>query len=834
MAQKKYEHFFLNNQAEALAYKSKKQRGSEWRLPPRDRIPHAQRLLSQFDTLWASEGSFKAQRQALSIKVRGGAYVQFTSGVDADLLTKSLEDVSQGIRLLNIKQEQDGKVVKATVYVPAGKENYFVKKIERYRTEETKTGKPKNANLVNSIEDIQGALLEALWTDPVERIPAVSTPSWVECWLRISDDGELQKKEINDFVALLQENRLESKPNYLIFPERAVLLINASKTQLSQLLSSCDILAEFRIGQEACGFWVNEGNKGQSEWVEDLLSRLQISTSNVKVCILDSGVNQGHKLLEPVLVPEDCLSVDPLWGSDDHESRSGHGTLMAGVIAYGELEQALLSTEKINVSHKLCSVKILPRVGRNKKELYGDITKQAISRAEIRNPDLFVLYCMAVTTSEDIDRGRPSSWSGAIDELAYGNGKKQRLILISAGNVEETDWPNYPASNLVTSVQNPAQSWNALTVGAFTEKSATTDPKFLSATPVAPSGALSPFSTTSRVWARKWPIKPEVVFEGGNLLKESSGDLYPHEDLSVLSTSKDLLQRQFDVFNATSAATAQASWFAAQIAVRYPTAWPETIRGLMAHSSEWSPAMVRQAGNGLQTRSDYAELMRVFGYGKPNLSKALYSSESAFTMVLQESIQPFEKVGSNFKMKDMHFYKLPWPKDVLLALGEMNIRLRATLSYFIQPGVGEIGWKDKYRYQSYGLRFDLNDSTEDEETFKKRINIAVRAEDEDASYSSGSARWIIGDKNRRVGSLHSDIWEGTAAQMASCNMMAVYPIIGWWRERHNLHRANSKARYSLIVSLETPPIDTDIYSVVAAAVRVPVEVQVGTNGRANP
>lgn len=824
MANKRYSHLFINNLAEPIGYKPKAERFKP-SIPTRDdRVSHAQRLIKKFDALWKNE---QDRRQAHALKARSGAYVEFTSNVGHDLLTKSLENIQQGIRLLNIR-EVDNEI-KATVYIPAGKERYFINKINDYENIDTRTGKPKNANLVNSIEDIGSALLESLWTDPLDLIPALNNKAWVECWLRISDDEKKQKEEINDFIAVLQESQIEAKSNCLVFPERAVVLINASREQLTHLIMICDILAEFRIGQETCSFWINEGNKDQTEWVNDLLSRLQISSSNIKVCLLDSGVNNGHRLLHPVLDTQDCLTVNPVWGTDDHESGCGHGTLMAGIIAYGNLEQALLTSGTISISHKLCSVKIVPRPNQNPtpKELWGDITKQAISRSEIQNPDKLILYCLAYTSSSDIDRGRPSSWSAAIDELAYAEGKKQRMLIISAGNLEgDEKWLRYPNSNLLSSVQNPAQSWNALTIGAYTEKCTISDPMFRDSQIVAPPGGLSPFSTTSQVWTSKWPIKPEVVFEGGNLFINSDGHRYEHDDLSILSTSKNIQVRQFGSINATSAAAAQAAWFASQIALKYPAAWPETIRGLIVHSAKWNDMMIRQIGNGLRNKRDYQNLIRVFGYGKPDLITALYSSESAFTMILQEYIQPFEKSGSTPKMKDMHYYKLPWPKDVLLALGELNIRLRITLSYFIQPGVGEIGWKDKYRYQSYGLRFDLNNENEDEDTFKKRINIAVREEDEEIENNSGSDRWQIGVNNRKVGSLHSDIWEGTAAQMALCNMIAVYPIIGWWRERHNLRKENTKARYSLIVSLETPQIETDIYSVVESMIKIPVEIPI--------
>jgi hypothetical protein len=236
--------------------------------------------------------------------------------------------------------------------------------------------------------------------------------------------------------------------------------------------------------------------------------------------------------------------------------------------------------------------------------------------------------------------------------------------------------------------------------------------------------------------------------------------------------------------------------------------------------------MIDQANNGLRNKEDIQNLLRVFGYGKPDLDKALHSNENAFTIILQEELQPFEKNGSNYKMKDMHFYTLPWPQELLLALGEIKVKLRITLSYFVEPGVGEIGWKDKYRYQSYGLRFDLNNTNEDEETLKKRINIAIREEDEDIENNSGSGRWKYGDKIRRKGSLHTDIWEVNAAQVSECNKIAVFPVIGWWRERHNLKKYNTKTRYSLIISLETPTIEQDIFLEVIAKLKIPVEIPV--------
>jgi hypothetical protein len=125
----------------------------------------------------------------------------------------------------------------------------------------------------------------------------------------------------------------------------------------------------------------------------------------------------------------------------------------------------------VELTHRLESVKILPDRGGNVPELYGHITATAISRAEITAPERPWAICLAVTGVGDHWRGRPSSWSATLDDLAYGNGTDQRLIVVSAGNIRETlPAAEYLDRNDVSPIESPAQAWNVLTVGACTEK----------------------------------------------------------------------------------------------------------------------------------------------------------------------------------------------------------------------------------------------------------------------------------------------------------------------------------------------------------------------------
>lgn len=835
--EEQYEHLFLIGKVLSEKYTQPSRFCKQPTIPKRNRDLQSKKLLAKFENIWNSEKNLIQQRSAVNIPTKEGTYLSFTSGINSDLITKSLESISKGIRLLNIKEEfleDEKKQIKATVYVPNRMKGFFINKIIDYQNKNLKSGKPKNSNLVNSIEDVSQALLESLWTDKIQFIPDETSKKWCEAWLNIDSKKETDL-QLEQFISTLTNIDIEYKSNTVMFPERAVFLINSNRNQLVELMIQSDLLAEFRSGQETAGFWMNETSVEQQEWVENLINRLDIKEdSNVKVCILDTGVNNGHQLIKPILSQGDMLTVNQLWGTNDHASINGHGTLMAGLVGYGNLEILLSSQGRLSITHSLCSVKSLPPSNQQKTpiELWGDIISQAISRAELQNPDNVLLFCIAFTSKDDMNQGRPSSWSGSIDNLAYGDGDNQRLIIISSGNLfEDKSWLNYPESNFVSSVENPAQSWNAISVGAFTEKILVNDVRFNNHVAIASEGELSPYSTTSLIWEKKWPIKPDIVFEGGNLLKSPDNTIASHPDLDILSTSKNFNIKPFDTFCATSAATAIASWFAAKIAYKYPNMWAETIRGLMIHSASWNKAMLDQMEVNSNNKSKYRKLMQVFGYGCPDLNKALFSSESSFTLIAQEIIQPYKykKKEGNIKTQpetnEIHFFELPWPKDVLLSMENIDVKLRITLSYFIEPGAGEIGWLDKYRYQSYGLRFDLNNIRETELEFKKRINREARDKNDIINSNSGSERWTIGSNNRNNGSIHSDIWEGTASDLATCNLLAVFPVIGWWRERNHLGKVENKTRYSLIVSLETPAQDVQLYTTVKNIIEIPIEIR---------
>ncbi len=767
--------------------------------------------------------------QAAAYSTPSGVYLEFESAPNVDWKVESLEDRRVGIRLLNVRIQKEGnqETQRATVYLPRSKSAHFLNKIEEYRDQNTARAKPKNEPLVACIEDIRGALLEALWTGDIARLPQQDA-KWVEVWL--SSESQEIIESFRQTLAVIGIPEHQSHP-VLKFPELSVLLVRANREQLSKLLHISDNLAEFRLACNPPNIFVDMPNREQAARVTSLQKRTTYDdTGNVSICILDTGINSGHPLLAPVLPESDVQAVRPHWGIDDHD---GHGTNMAGIAIYGDLQSVLESPNAIELRHKLESVKILPRGQEvNESEAWGVVTKDGIDMAEKQNPHRRRVVCMAVGSASPLDGGKPTSWSAQIDNLASeAPDNAHRLIVVSAGNADVSQNYRYPTDNLTDEILDPAQSWNALTVGAFTNKIIIEDSKLEGYHPLAPSGGLSPYSTTSLTWAsNRWPIKPEILLEGGNLALDPAGNVVNVDDLMLLTTSRDvnsIAPRHFGLFNATSAATAQASHLAAQIYAEYPEAWPETVRGLLVHSAEWTNTMKHQFLT-QENRTGYRKLLRTCGYGIPNLNSALHCMRNRLTLVSQEAIQPFKLKDNNGAMNELHSYELPWPHDILLELAETEVKMRVTLSYFVEPSPGEKGRNNRYRYASHGLRFELNDPNETAPQFMSRVNKQVREEEDgNPETSAPSNHWLLG-KQRDVGSIHSDIWTGTAAALATSNLLVVRPSIGWWRERKHLGKCTSSTRYSLIVSIETPTTEVDIYTPVRnlIATQIPIEVQI--------
>ncbi|HKY34438.1 MAG TPA: S8 family peptidase [Polyangiaceae bacterium] len=781
-----------------------------------DRARHGNELKKQLQDVAAQLAARGQQALPAGVEAPRGFYLEFESPPGFKLEVESLEYLRSGIELIATRRTENRDW--ATVYVPEGKISFFVRRVERYLTENNlKSGTPKHRSVIESIANIRLAVAESFWTDDLDELPQPSVRSWWEVWLRGDHDETLSR-----FRSQAKVMGVTVGDRHLIFPERTVILAYGTLDQFAASLEFLDTLAELRKAGDVGSFFTRQKPTEQAAWARDLLARVKAPSEDaVAVCILDTGTNSGHMLLSPALAATDMHACKPQWGVADHD---GHGTEMAGIALYGDLRAALVTSGPIELTHRLESVKILPPPpAQNRRDLYGAVTAEGIGYAELGAPERLRVIAMAITATETRDRGQPTSWSAAVDDLCAGVGdEERRLFFVSAGNLVEDAGLTFRSQNETESIHDPAQAWNAVTVGGFTDRVQIDEPSFAGWSCVAQRGDLAPTSTTSCLWQSQWPIKPEIVMEGGNMALSPSGKEADFTDsLSLISTYFRPQERQFTATGDTSAATAAAARVAALVRQHYPDLWPETVRALLVDSAEWTPRMKAEVAN-----ADGAEqverLIRCFGYGSPDLERALWSASNAVALVVQDELQPFSGPKSN----EMHLHQLPWPKAALTMLGAMEVELRVTLSYFVEPNPARRGWRKRHRYASHGLRFAVQKPTESLAKFRKRVNGAARDEQDTDAGTGDRDGWLINADLRGKGSLHHDRWTGTAADLATRSNIAIHPVIGWWRERVGLGRSESRARYALVVSIRTPPSTVDIYQPIEALVQVPQRIRV--------
>jgi hypothetical protein len=91
----------------------------------------------------------------------------------------------------------------------------------------------------------------------------------------------------------------------------------------------------------------------------------------------------------------------------------------------------------------------------------------------------------------------------------------------------------------------------------------------------------------------------------------------------------------------------------------------------------------------------------------------------------------------------------------------------------------------------------------------------------DASYEQeGNEEWVLGNQIRDKGSIHKDLWIGPAVELARRKKIAIYPVGGWWKTRKKHQRYDHDVRYSLVMTIDAPSEETDIYTPVLNEISV--------------
>ncbi|MBE0560608.1 MAG: S8 family serine peptidase [Ochrobactrum anthropi] len=735
-----------------------------------------------------------------------------TSGLDASDLT--LLRVEPALPAVN-------QPARATVFATDEGLVKLRRKVEDFAEKDRKSGRPYNADLVQSIGAIVEAGLRALWRSPPQRFPNPDGAVPWEVWL--------DKEQAPAFIAGAAEFGVVVGADRLEFPEDLVVIATATRDALALAVRRLAGVRALASPTVTADYFDAMDPDEQADWVDDLVGRTtyQAGANPGYVTLLDRGVSRAHPLIAPALAVADRHAANPAWGIEDVV---GHGTQLGGLALFGDLAPVLQSMLPIQVRHRLESAKIIPDAGHNPHHLLGSVTRDGIDAVETAGLRRRT-FALASTTVDDTPHdGAPTSWSSELDQLAAGVSgrvKTPRLLLVSAGNSDQSRFGN---SNYLTvcdhpdnEIESPAQAWNPICVGAYTEKNVL--PLGEPGAPLAPFGDLAPSSRTAS-WSSHWPIKPDVVMEGGNWVINGPPPPMKHPALSVLTTDRQYSVRSFTTVGETSAATALAANAITELWSDYPELWPETIRALFVSSARWTPQM-RSHLPPNPGKGHYGLLFRRYGYGVPDMERARRSASNALTLIVQDSITPFRQSESgapDHVHNEMRLFELPWPVEALRALVAHPVSLRVALSTYVAPNPSEPARGSKFRYASHNLRFKLNRPNEDRPAFIARIS-KVDEEPEGPSVDENDG-WAFGRNRRDVGSLQIDELFCPASDLARRNLLAVHPVAGWWKTRAVPDPNERSVRFALIVEIDAGEVNAELYAEVQAAIEASNVAQV--------
>ncbi len=791
-------------------------RGGEIRLPPRHAKKHGARLIEQLDAIL---GRVQQRPQGQRDPEASRELVAVEPKETYELAPAPLGDAARDVHVLGVTEAgtalldaKDAELV------------HLRRKIEAYADDSkvTDKGARKNAPAIAPIEEIRLAA-EADLVGP--RLVASSLGPNARRWFEVACRGGARFPGDSD-VSRGQMHRQLGKlnlpvPQEFVATEQIVFFVRLTLDQLRVVVGAVDCIQEFDLAPPDVRDWLLYNDQPAKDIRAFALKAPPGDAPSV--VLLDTGIASGHPMLSKAILA--AGSVVP--GDTSAEDMHGHGTQMAGVALLGDGVGLAVESGGATAPHWLNSVRLLraPAKGSAAEENRGywpQLTMDAVAKAEQQDPMKSRPRVFAIATSYGIDIIEPTYWSHAVDRLAFNEGKG-RLICVAIGNADVTDVrliEGYPTLNLEQKVQEPAQSANALTVGAFTSKTAVPPEKlYEEAKPVAPAGGISPHTSAGIVAGLHGP---DLLLEGGNIAFDGKLPDSFVETLTTLTTGREFLTRPLSRICMTSEATARAGGLAASIWAAEPSLLPASLRGLMVHASTWTKELAKQFPN-------IDERLAICGLGVPDPALAMACATDRATVVFEDDMPnavptkqpkktpPRTKRGTPTETKlrrVVKFFRLPVPEDLLLDDPSRQVELRVTLSYFPEPNT--------FRRQisrGLDLKWDMQGPSEKWRDFEVRVNKLARGEAAEKS-TGRSFKWEVGITRRGRGTVQSDRWEGPASYLAGSKHIAVVPVLGWWERRPALRELTMP--FSLIVTVRAPGLD--IYQPIRVAVEGVVEI----------
>ncbi len=403
------------------------------------------------------------------------------------------------------------------------------------------------------------------------------------------------------------------------------------------------------------------------------------------VCVIDSGIQQEHLLLEPAIDKETSRCFLPGLATtevSDYVKPGGHGTRVAGAVIHGE---EIPKAGAVQLDAWVQNARILDANCDLPKEMFPPAVIREVVRHFHEGKRKTRIFNHSINADAPCRTVHMSAWAAEIDRLCH---EYDVLIVQSVGNIKRSrpaprpgiqellaggrPYPDY-LSEACCRLANPAQSLQALTVGSVAYGAFEQD-GYRSF--VANAGEPSAFSRTGLgLWDT---IKPEVVEFGGDNLR-TGGD---HPSVSTPTFAKpcypELVRSTMHggpAFDRDEVGTSFSAPKVTRIAARLQATLPDEpcllYRALIVQSARW-PDWAEDL-----TPEQQAHLIRRIGYGIPDLERATTNTDHRATFISHD-----EKLISP---GDCHVYQVPIPSTLRRPGFDYDIRIEVTLSYSAEP-----------------------------------------------------------------------------------------------------------------------------------------------------
>lgn len=629
-----------------------------------------------------------------------------------------------------------------------------------------------------------------------------------EIWM---DAADARSDELNTFIShyggvvldgLKHDSPAETRRG-IVFPDSVEARVRMSGKGFRDLIQNFKHLFEVSMPPDIQFL----PGSPEAEGVDSEMNILPPDASAPKVCVIDSGIQEEHRWIEPAMDKATSRCFLPDEESDDaadYVAPRGHGTRVAGAVLY---PREVPKDGDVQPVAWIQNARVLDANNQLPDSLPPERYLTEVVAHFAGGGKGTKIFNHSIAGHSPCAGHRMCPWAAKIDDLSH---RYDLLFIQAAGNVDRPaifnslqDGAAHPAQLLEdhARVSSPAQSLHALTVGSVAHAVVNEEYRRSFARQQDFPSAFSR-AGYSPLWE---VVKPEVVEYGGDYLHgnpltrglPTSATTAPELIASTLH-GEPAISRD-DV--GTSYATPKVAHIAAHLQNLFPEGPAQLYRALIVQSAQWPEWAVNA--------EDKDEVLRLIGYGIPSLDRATTNNPQRVTLITAEA--------KEIRSKQYHLYQITIPDEIRNAALEAKIRIDVTLAYTACPR------RTRSRRTGYlETWLDWCSICEGEplDHFKNRMQ-------GNKTRSYRGLPWQIHQQtqhgevevSRNFGSVQKDWAVIEANQLPETFAIAVRAHVGW-----NHKEGAGLARYCLAISFEALDVELPIYTAIEAEIEARAEI----------